>query len=769
MPDDAPNRFLRILLPLLILIGGAGIAFSIISAQQRSHTPPASATPAQTTPAATPTPTTPGSTAAAPDAPPAAPSAGPDAATQAPAQAPAAVTPAPIAGLFVRSVPAATYATLGDLTPADKGGTHQIRLSFSPFGAGVEKLELANHFQTIKKTEHEVVQKHYTPPAPANQRLGAVPFAAEAVIVNGQKVVVAIDPRDADGKTTFWRELAPGDFEAIIADASGADVVRLRRTYKLEPGSYEFLIEQRAENLTGSPMTIVWEQFGPVDLPLGTVRYGGDVRRVRFGYMRDVKLNPTRAVEAARFLTSHHDALGSQENGVWPPKVLWPNRESTAENLALAWAAMTSRYFVVAVHNPVAPPAAPAGTGAAPADKTFTLAERIERFAMPAPPDVHRGGRGPEGYVVLRLVSPTKTVAPGQSANLSLAAYAGPLTNKYLDTEPRAAAVDLGEAVIYTFGGPCAFCTFQSITWLLRSFLGFLHDNVVFDWALAIMLLVVCVRTILHPVTRWSQISLMRFGKQMQALAPKQKALQEKYKDDPKKMREELARLMREENIQYSGALGCLPMFLQMPIWIALYAMIYFTFELRHEHAFFGVFQVLTGHSWAFLGDLAEPDHFISFGHQIWIPLLSGLMGPIEALNILPLILGVVFYIQQKYMQPPQTTQMTPEMEAQMKMMKVMTVVMFPLFMYNAPAGLSLYFMVNSTLAIIETRHIRKKAEKMDFTPKPRTKGGKPGDKSAPAGEGFFARIQKRVEEQQKLAEQLRQQKMRQEKKKGGK
>ena len=100
----------------------------------------------------------------------------------------------------------------------------------------------------------------------------------------------------------------------------------------------------------------------------------------------------------------------------------------------------------------------------------------------------------------------------------------------------------------------------------------------------------------------------------MQRIAPKQKKLQEKYKDEPKKMQAEMARLMREENVNFRGALGCLPMFLQSPIWIALYAMLYFLFDLRNEPAFFGLFQNLTNGSWGFLADLSTPDRFVDFG-----------------------------------------------------------------------------------------------------------------------------------------------------------
>jgi YidC/Oxa1 family membrane protein insertase len=188
-------------------------------------------------------------------------------------------------------------------------------------------------------------------------------------------------------------------------------------------------------------------------------------------------------------------------------------------------------------------------------------------------------------------------------------------------------------------------------------------------------------------------------------MAPKMKQIQEKYKDDPTKLREEQSRLLAENSGAYAGmAMGCLPAMLQTPVWIGLSAMIYFNYDLRHSPAFFGVFQNMTGGSWSFLGDMSEPDHLIAFGRSFSVPLVGRFMGPIDGLNLLPLLLGVVFYLQQKYLQPPQATPMTPEQEQQAKIMRVMTVVLFPLMMYNAPAGLALYFATNSTLAILESK-----------------------------------------------------------------
>jgi len=251
------------------------------------------------------------------------------------------------------------------------------------------------------------------------------------------------------------------------------------------------------------------------------------------------------------------------------------------------------------------------------------------------------------------------------------------------------------------------------------------------------------VRTILHPITKWSQIRVQRFSHQMQGMAPKQKKIQEKYKGDPKRMQAEMAKLWREEGINPAGMLGCLPMFLQTPIWIALYASLYFAIELRHEPALFGVFQMLGG--WPFLADLARPDTAITLppAMQFELPL----MGLVTSFNILPLVLGVVFFIQQKYMMPPPSATMTPEQQTQQRIMKVMLVIMFPVFMYNAPSGLAVYFIANSVLGIIEMRYIRAHIDKNDLLT---TKKRDPSKKT------FIQRAMERAEQRQQAMQAAR-------------
>ncbi|MCC6320681.1 MAG: membrane protein insertase YidC [Phycisphaerales bacterium] len=760
-----PNKFLRTLVPLAFLLAGVGIFFAVsMNSKKAMQGQPPAGTPTATsaTPSAEAKPAeAPGTAVVQPAA--ADPAKEPSASPAKPTEPPATAT-ASTPNLRVRKhpLPAGGYRPLGGSTPAKEGGKYELELRFSDFGAGLDRITLANHFEEVLKPEPHIVQSAQQVLGDPTQRFKLTAFSAKGLTVNGVTLSLQLDP--ADPASTYWREVAPGAFEAVIEDEAGEAVLTIARTFSLAEGAYEFGIAQSIANRSSQPVTVVYHDIGPIDQPQGVIRYGGDPRAVRFGFMDDPKDDPSRTVRSGdgssclfitdkgQGLVTRHSALGKPNfDGGYPATTLWPNAQSAKEQQELVWVGTTSRYFTVAAY-------APAGSGS----KSLATAQ-VDRVAIPiaAPPKTNMSG--PFAAIGLEFVSAPRKIEPGQTAEFGREAYAGPTSKKFINAQPQASKLGLAEVVIYTFGGPCGFCTFQDLTRLLRGFLALLHDNILFDWALAIMVLVVCVRTTLHPVTKWSQVNMLRFSKNLQRLAPKQKAIQEKFKDEPMKMREEMARLMREEGVGIgAGAMGCLPAFLQTPVWIALSATLYFAFELRHQPAFFGVFQTLSGGKWGFFADLAEPDRFIPFGTSFNIPLLSGFMGPIDALNLMPILLGIVFFIQQKYMTPPSAMTMTPEQEQQQKIMKVMMVVLFPVMMYNAPSGLALYFAVNSMLAIFESRHIRRHAEskiEAEISRKAAKKAAGGTARNGKASEhkpGMFERLQKLAEQRQKMMEEAK-------------
>ncbi|MFK7788146.1 MAG: YidC/Oxa1 family membrane protein insertase, partial [Phycisphaeraceae bacterium] len=309
-------------------------------------------------------------------------------------------------------------------------------------------------------------------------------------------------------------------------------------------------------------------------------------------------------------------------------------------------------------------------------------------------------------------------------ADLSLDLFAGPREDELFAKQPYQ-ALQYDKTIRYSLGGCFGFCTFQWLAHLLLGFLELLH-SFIFDWGVAIVILVVVVRLILHPLTKRGQTGMMKMGKQMAAIQPEVAKLKKKFADDPRAMQAEQMKLFREKGINpASGALGCLPMFLQMPIWIALYAMLYYAIELRHVPAFYGVFQEMGG--WPFLADLSSADRFIPLfpdnGEHVFNLIFIRL--DYSSINILPIIMGITFFINMKFTTPPP---MNEQQATQQKIMKIMPL-LFPFFLYSAPAGLTLYICASTMAGIVDSYIVRKHVKELEesgdlFKPKEHKPGG---------------------------------------------
>jgi YidC/Oxa1 family membrane protein insertase len=295
----------------------------------------------------------------------------------------------------------------------------------------------------------------------------------------------------------------------------------------------------------------------------------------------------------------------------------------------------------------------------------------------------------------------------------------------------------------------CAFCTFQPLINVLVSMLGIFHF-VLRDWGLAIIALVLLVRLILHPITKRSQVSMMKMSK----MGPEMERLKQKYGDDKDELNRQMMQFYKTQGA--GPILGCLPLFLQMPIWIALWSALQSTFELRQAPFLWGL-------TW--IDDLSKPDALFSF-HPITLPF--GMH--VSALNILPILMAIVTWLNQKY--TPQPVATTPEQQQQQKMMKWMTLI-FPLMFYNMPSGLNLYYVTSMAVGILESKRIRdhikereeaEKAGKVIIDPGKKKKGrgddfGTPARRSPEPDkpQGWFARkmaeVQSRVAEIQRQAE----------------
>jgi YidC/Oxa1 family membrane protein insertase len=340
----------------------------------------------------------------------------------------------------------------------------------------------------------------------------------------------------------------------------------------------------------------------------------------------------------------------------------------------LLWAGAASVYFEALVLP----------TDAAGAPANYLQAARAEGL------DVKKETDAAHRTIATVFETSELTVPANGELTLPINVYLGPkwrsvLKNEYYVHFPRA----FNQTLVIA-SGLCAVCTFDWLInvlvamlngfhWLFGGFAG--HG----DWGLAIICLVVLVRLLLHPVTKRSQVSMMKLGK----MGPQLEALKKKYGDDKEALNKAMWEFQKSQGI--TPVLGCLPMFLQMPIWIALWSSLQTTFELRQAPFLWGL-------TW--IHDLSKPDHLFEFAHPV--KLIFG--AQIDGINVLPILLGVVFFLQQKLQ--PKPPALTPEQEQQQKMMQWMSL-LFPLFLYNGPSGLNLYIFTSTTIGIFESRRIR--------------------------------------------------------------
>ncbi|MBA3761932.1 MAG: membrane protein insertase YidC [Chthoniobacterales bacterium] len=248
---------------------------------------------------------------------------------------------------------------------------------------------------------------------------------------------------------------------------------------------------------------------------------------------------------------------------------------------------------------------------------------------------------------------------PGQTSTLRFQIYAGPKLYN------RLAKLGHDEGEIMNFS---SFSLLRLVSEALLNFMNLLHGWV-HDYGLAIILLTVCVKAVLWPLQNKANKSM----RHMAALAPKMQGLKEKYKDDPTRMNQEVMKLYKEHGVNPVG--GCLPMMIQLPIFLGLFNMLGQVAELRNA-------------SFLWVHDLSQPD---TIAH---IPLLG---WPI---NILPLLMGA----SQMWLM-----HMTPKTgdTTQQRVMMFMPLI-FLVFCYNFAAALALYYTTQNLLTILQFWHNQK-------------------------------------------------------------
>lgn len=282
----------------------------------------------------------------------------------------------------------------------------------------------------------------------------------------------------------------------------------------------------------------------------------------------------------------------------------------------------------------------------------FAMADRY--FGLYAvPPETTRGAAsllrmGSEDLALDGSIFRWPDLAPGSTASESYKVYVGPNHAQALEAihPSLSRAVDLGWFAF--FGYP--------MLWLLRT----LH-GVVGNWGLAIISLTVIVKALFFPMTQRSMKSMQR----MSLIQPELAAIKEKYADNPSEMNRLTIELMTKN--QVNPVSGCLPMFVQMPVWIALYNVILSSTDLYHTQ-------------FLYLRDLSTPDPYC----------------------VLPIAITFLMWAQQQLSTPPANID-----PVQQQLMKIMPL-MFGLMFFAFPSGLAVYTFVNMTLSILQQWFIKR-------------------------------------------------------------
>ena len=308
----------------------------------------------------------------------------------------------------------------------------------------------------------------------------------------------------------------------------------------------------------------------------------------------------------------------------------------------------------------------------------------------------HKADSGDEAIGLDLKIAPSTLAATGQansSKTYNFQLYIGPKDKSLFDKNEQYR--ELGFFQTIDFMGCCcpdgiikplAFGILAIMKWMY-GFIG--------NYGVVIIILVFLMRLAMHPITKKSQISMSKMSK----LAPMSEEIKKKYANNKAEMNKQMMALYRKQGA--SPIMGFLPMMVQMPIWIALWSAVYASIELRG--APFLPFWIT---------DLSMPDALYRFPTEIVLPLLG---WKIASLNLLPLMMGVAFYLQQKLMPSQASAASNPQVAQQQKMMMIMMPLMFPLMLYNAPSGVNLYIMSSTFAGVFEQyvirKHIREKEE----------------------------------------------------------
>lgn len=480
--------------------------------------------------------------------------------------------------------------------------------------------------------------------------------------------------------------------------------------WRSDPSFYTLQVTLEVINLTDTPTTFEYELQGPVGLLLENEEHTSKYRDLHIEFVDDAKA----ATLAAGTIKGYCDKIDDGLNRPATPRELRTRlREDHEWTSPFRYAGLDVQFFAALI---------------APIDAR-SVEERVSKKWLERTYPVLISADQKEAKksdVSFRMVSmPVTLKAKGDSVSHVYAFFVGPKRRELLDPTP------LQASQVLNYG------MFGFVARVMHFLLDFFF-TLGMPYFLAIISLTILVRGCMFPVSRKQAISAAR----MKELQPQLTALKEKYGDDREKMARAQMELWRKNKINPVG--GCLPLALQLPIFIGLYTALNSAVDLRLQ-------------SFLWVENLAAPDAL--FRLPFSLPIGLG-----RDFSILPLCTVVLFLVQQKMFMPPAQDE---QQAMQYKMMNMMTGVMGIMF-WHQPAGLCLYFIASSLWSIAERKLLGTgklspagpSVEVMlpadEPAPRPGKKNMSPVASASDKPPGFLQRLMDAAQDAQRTAEQQR-------------
>ena len=463
------------------------------------------------------------------------------------------------------------------------------------------------------------------------------------------------------------------ELSTMLYLADKGQILKLTKIFTLTPGVRDFACDLKIENLSDVELKFFFDIQSPLGFGQEGVRQ--DMRRVALAFVDDQSVIDSKSYEI-------NNIRSAQIEYLYTHKDKYLNKlevEAPKNQRNLLWAATANKYFV-SILRPLAEGDKMYADGISVDQCRYYDAKYRPNVPTKQQPDTD----GTEN-VGFRLKYSDIALSPagsdGSSRTFSMNVYLGPKDQSIFENNETYRKFGYMHAIDFRM---CCASLFRPISLgILALMKGMYHF--IPNYGLVIIILVLLVRAALHPLTKKGQVSMMKMSK----MAPKMEEIKKRYANDKTELNRKMMEVYREQGA--SPMLGMLPMFIQMPIWFSLYAAIYASIDLRGAH-FLPIW----------ITDLSAPDAMFN------LPVFTiPLVGTISSFNLLPILMGVAMFMQQKMM-PTQASAANPQMAQQQKMMLYMMPAMMMVFLYNAPSGLNLYIMTSIFGGVIEQKVIRK-------------------------------------------------------------